>query len=1263
MGTNYIAPIWRMPRNANKDKISNYSIFNGNTYDHILTTSPYTFIQETGVFTFSAFFKLSNYLGFTNTGPLSALNVIASTAFGGSEYGFAIYYDNRQAAGQKQNLQFNLYTGGSTTSISVNKDDPLYINDNDWHHVVVTGDGTNLRMYLDNSLLQVNRTTDTQVAIAGLSSTTSTRNLGFIGISSAVNSYPFKGQLSQFLLYDYELTTSQRTSIYNNENPFAIGTAPQGYYELGSNSNPNANAGYPNISVGADSVFDFDSSKVLNSATLSDLGISNEFSFSIWAKLDTITGYRGPLGATNWYDGFGVWIDTKWHFFVNHWDNHKITSDTLATIGVWVHLVGTFSSSGTGKFYINGTKEGTDITGVTLNGLSRELIIGAIEGTNYFQGMLTNTQIWNKELTASEALTLYNNGQPLMTGTQPQENNLQAWYKLNQSANWDLFGQSKWTISDSTSPYTKSFSLDSANSPADYFNTNSGPRGMTTNVGTYSCWINLNSVAGTQVFMDVAGFASREFLVLQIRNNNALQMQMRSWSIQMQWDSVTTTPFEIGKWYHVVAVGDGTNIKMYINGEEISTYIASGSYKWWSNFNTNIAHNGGNRINLGAGVYPTRHSPLNGKISNAQIWNTNLSSSQIETLYNNGKPLQGTQPAQTNLLAWYKLNQDSTWTNYNYWNNIFVNKWSSKNSAITTTPPAESFGFSGNAQDGDYEGWEVTNKSISGSLLLSFWYKTTGDAVFTWTFNNDGSGNTNAGHARMQGNGYIYFFSPNASNYFYRNNTNIGDYNWHNLIIYIPNGSPTYDANDINMWQDGVELGKPTIVGSTTWDAFTEIKGMNRNSSSSNNGTGTQWSNWALFENVTPSDSVIDTIFNGGTPGDISSLNPSIWYKLDNTDTTFATTGSKATALSITDSSSNNNDATGPYDYDAAVNSRPVLINGNVENAIAGYYMDGSELVDLSVSTLNGKSSGMNTTNLVQSNLTRKVPYSNYSVNFDGVGDYMDSTNISYFSGADRCSLSVWFKVDSSDDGLNNRDVISKGSSSAGTTSFLLRKQKNGNGNKVQFSFDEGVTNFYSTTQIQNNVWYHVAIVYKGYESNNSDRLKIYVDGQNVTASYTATVPTTLVSSTQPFRIARWQTSSTDFNGLISNVCAWESVITDDDVINLYNNGITQDLNNFRVTPNYWWPLDQNSTYFNGSVLIGREVIGALDGTGVNIIQSNIIGNAPGSEANGTGTNLTIADLKGDMKSSINNSYSINMADYADGVTNPANSGRSTDTP
>jgi len=320
-------------------------------------------------------------------------------------------------------------------------------------------------------------------------------------------------------------------------------------------------------------------------------------------------------------------------------------------------------------------------------------------------------------------------------------------------------------------------------------------------------------------------------------------------------------------------------------------------------------------------------------------------------------------------------------------------------------------------------------------------------------------------------------------------------------------------------------------------------------------------------------------------------------------------------------------------------------------------------LVYNNVSVKNGESSGMNTTNIVQSDITRKVPYSISSVNFDGTGDYFDCTNITYFSGANKFSLSTWFKVNSSDDGSANRDIISKGSSAPGTTSFLLRKQKNGNGNKIQVAFDEGITNFYSTTQIQNNIWYHVVIVYKGYESNNADRLSIYVDGQNVTASYTNTVPTTLVSSTQPVRIGRWQLSTTDFNGLISNASVWESVITDDDVINLYNNGITQNLNNFRVTPNYWWPIDQNSTYFNGSVLVARDVIDAKDGTGVNLVQSDIIGDAPSSENAGKGFAMASNFFLGKSKNSVNNSNSINMADYADGVANPANSGRSTDTP
>ena len=55
-------------------------------------------------------------------------------------------------------------------------------------------------------------------------------------------------------------------------------------------------------------------------------------------------------------------------------------------------------------------------------------------------------------------------------------------------------------------------------------------------------------------------------------------------------------------------------------------------------------------------------------------------------------------------------------------------------------------------------------------------------------------------------------------------------------------------------------------------------------------------------------------------------------------------------------------------------------------------------LVYNNVSVKNGESSGMNTTNIVQSNLTRKVPYSISSVNFDGGTDIFDCGDSSDFS-------------------------------------------------------------------------------------------------------------------------------------------------------------------------------------------------------------------------------------------------------------------------
>jgi hypothetical protein len=61
-------------------------------------------------------------------------------------------------------------------------------------------------------------------------------------------------------------------------------------------------------------------------------------------------------------------------------------------------------------------------------------------------------------------------------------------------------------------------------------------------------------------------------------------------------------------------------------------------------------------------------SPFLGKLSNLQIWDTNLLASDALTLYNNGAPLPTASVEPSSLKAWYKLDNNDVW-------NPVLNQW------------------------------------------------------------------------------------------------------------------------------------------------------------------------------------------------------------------------------------------------------------------------------------------------------------------------------------------------------------------------------------------------------------------------------------------------------------------------------------------------------------------------------------------------------------------------------------------------------------
>ena len=294
------------------------------------------------------------------------------------------------------------------------------------------------------------------------------------------------------------------------------------------------------------------------------------------------------------------------------------------------------------------------------------------------------------------------------------------------------------------------------------------------------------------------------------------------------------------------------------------------------------------------------------------------------------------------------------------------------------------------------------------------------------------------------------------------------------------------------------------------------------------------------------------------------------------------------------------------------------------------------------------------------------TPYSNYSVSFNGGTEYMRTPTSygSYFSGATSCSVSVWAKLDNT---TAQHPVLSCWYTNAADKSYLIRYVNDSR--RFQFYLwgpvGAGDSRFglaNTGVNISANRWYHIVGTWDG------TTIKIYQDG--VFAGSESAPGGALQTVNQQ----NWtgQYNGVYMQGDVSNQAFWKNtVLTQSEITEIYNAGVTTDLNNFSGTaPNVWYPMDENSTYFPGvdhpTDLYIRDVMSDRYSAGLNMDTSNFVGNAPGSSANGTGNNLDISNLKGDMSNSIKNSYSINMADYGDpngqGLT-PANSGRTTDVP
>jgi len=551
----------------------------------------------------------------------------------------------------------------------------------------------------------------------------------------------------------------------------------------------------------------------------------------------------------------------------------------------------------------------------------------------------------------------------------------------------------------------------------------------------------------------------------------------------------------------------------------------------------------------------------------------------------------------SNLVIW-KSNQTSELSNiYNngvpaesYNNAPFI--WYKLNAANSSYAPFNANFNSALSFDGTDE-IAVPQFTLTGALSLSAWIKpdtlTGGQAMLFG--DNDSNG------YKIEFNGTTTIAIKNAGGNTSFTGAAWNTNKWQHLLI-------TRDASDnVTIYRNGASWSTGTKSGDILFD---RISGFN-NSASHFDG---EISNISVF-NTFLNSSAVSALYNNGTPETSISSSPISWWKLDTGGTT------------ITDYGSGGNNGT---NNGATLVSSPVAVEQWVFTDSAG--------------SNNGTSTTLPTSALVRSDLQFESPYSNFSLDFDGTGNYIDCGTISSIPSATELSVSFWANTNST----SQNQVVFGDNSSTPIFSFEYW----GSNNRMYFEYGSNLYAYLTLTSVVTaGSWHNVVLVYNASGASDTDKIKIYVDGvdKSSSMSYNGTIPSSLSASIGDFWIGNGQNYNQPFNGKLDEVAIFNKELTPAEVYQIYNNGLASDLTS--LSPISWWRLGEDAYFVNNNITIPNQITGGPSGTGSGTQTSMLVADAPGSYGSGSGVNLDIVDRIGEAPGTspvnVGNSQSYNM--------------------
>ena len=324
-----------------------------------------------------------------------------------------------------------------------------------WHHFVGVADDSDgpVKAYLDGVLYDT-----TSAAQAGANGSTFT-----IGARNNTPLQPFNGKLSNFKIFNVELTQAQVLELYHNpETVIPTGVSASNlrrHYPLCAFNDTSGFGGRYESDQGVEGVNgEYGGSPVMSFAQpvpCPQLGLQQSamrlyhpganqgaaatitapgttVSLSAWIFWDQArTSYPIALGTvTNATDSFNIRINGAGQ--ITLYQNAEYLSGLTITEGGWNHIVfATRSDSPYWRCWLNNSEASSPAVANVTNITSTDCRLG-MNSSNFGMGGIANdAAVWNTELGDSDVAALYNSGVQGMDVGTVQASNLKGWWKFD----------------------------------------------------------------------------------------------------------------------------------------------------------------------------------------------------------------------------------------------------------------------------------------------------------------------------------------------------------------------------------------------------------------------------------------------------------------------------------------------------------------------------------------------------------------------------------------------------------------------------------------------------------------------------------------------------------------------------------------------------------------------------------------------------------------------------------------------------------------